>query len=125
MTDISRLPDDVISKLLNTITSKISNHTPTNKNFIIQYSYFEFINNEWILKTFLDVGDETLDKIHLKISSRDFTNIYVNSVNPGYGKLRITNKLDMRDKSNLQKIYVCDLYDNFEPLHYEGICSTA
>ena len=77
----------------------------------------------WVMKTFLDIGPETLKYISLSVSPYT-TKISVHGKNPKSDVLRINRKLDMRNKSILNKIYACDLYTDFKPLHYHGKCFT-
>ena len=118
------LSNDIIDTLLSLMEDKIKGYTLVSQNFLIQYTYFEFENGKWLMKNFLDIGNEKLKNIHLYLDC-DHTNISVYGQNPKYGILNIKNKLDMRNKSKPGKIYACDLYDNFEPLHYCGKCYTS
>ena len=80
-------------------------------------------NGRWVIKTFLDIGPETLSSVYLTVNQHN-TRISVYSKNPKYGILRIANKLDMRCKSAPNIIYACDLYADFVPRHYHGKCYT-
>jgi hypothetical protein len=121
----SQIPITIVAELLAILDKKLEGHTIISKLFIIQYTYFEFEHNKWVMKTFLDIGKETIKDIYLDISSCDVTNINIYAKHPGYIKLQIKNKLDMRNKSIPGKIYACDLYEDFEPEHYIGKCFTA
>lgn len=79
----------------------------------------------WVMKNFLDIGNETLKKIYLTISHNNMTKIAIYAKNPKFGILRIDKKLDMRNKSVFDRIYACDLYLDFKPLHYYGKCYTS
>lgn len=125
MATSSSIPGYLIDGLLELIEGKIEGYTWVAQNFLIQYTYFEFINNQWVMKNFLDIGNESVKNIYLKISPRDATNITVFGKNPKYSILQIKRKLDMRNKSKFNKIYACDLYKDFEPEHYEGKCYTS
>lgn len=137
------IPEDLMRGLLLMLEAKLEGHTIVAQNFIIQYTYFEFEFAEvikceeedndwaddqqaglWVMKTFLDIGSETLTHIYLSVSSNNNTRIAVYGRNPNFGVLKINKKLDMRNRSVYNKIYACDLYTDFEPLHYYGKCYT-
>lgn len=121
----SNIPKSIIIELLTMLENKMEGYPIVSKLFMIQYTYFELVNDKWVMKTFLDVGNETVKNIYLKISSRNTTNIAVYSKNPKFGFLLIKDLLDMRNMSVPGKIYACDLYEDFEPEHYEGKCYTS
>lgn len=125
MSYASQIPLDLISKLVTILEEKMEGYNIICQLFIIQYSYFEFKDDMWIYKNFLDIGNETVSNIYLNISDYDVTNFFVYGQNHKYDVLHIRKKLDMRNKSIPNKIYACDLYVNFEPEHYVGKCYTA
>lgn len=127
MSYATSLPDDLMRHLLIMLEEKLSGCTAVAQNFIIQYTYFEFDFNDncWVMKTFLDIGPETIRYCSLSISNTNKTKIMVHGKNPKYGILHIDRKLDMRNKSVPNIIYACDLYTDFEPLHYYGKCYTS
>ena len=120
----SQISNELINELMCMLKAKLKKYNEVAQLFIIQYTYFELENENWIMKTFLDIGKETLDKIYLSISD-DNTYIFVYSHNSNYGVLKIKHKLDMLNKSGPFKIYACDLYYDFEPQHYIGKCYTG
>ena len=111
-------------ELLEKLESKLEEYGNVSKQFIIQYTFFEKENNKWIMKNFLDIGKEKLKKICLKICD-DATNIIVYAHNPNFGIMKIDKKLDMKNKSTPNRIYACDLYDEFVACHYYGKCYTS
>jgi hypothetical protein len=117
------IPLELISDLVAMLEERLERYTIASQLFIIQYSFFEYANDKWVLKNFLDVGDETLNNIYLNIGN--VTNFSVYGQNPNYGVLHIRRKLDMRNKSIPGKIYACDLYINFQPEHFIGRCYTS
>jgi hypothetical protein len=123
----STLPNDLMRHLLIMLETETDNHTFVSQYFIIQYTYFEFNidSNIWVMKTFLDIGPETIRYCNLSISTVNTTKILIYGKNPKFGILTIDKKLDMRGKSQPNKIYACDLYIDFEPLHYYGTCYTG
>jgi hypothetical protein len=121
---IPKISLDVLSQLVKTLTEKLDKYDDVGKIFMIQYSYFEKIDGQWIFKTFLDVGKETINQIDLKVTN--YTSILVSSkITPAYGFLHINDVLDMRGRSTPKEIYACDLCLNFEPKHYVGRCYTC
>lgn len=115
--------DDVIQ--VNEISNYYRNSTLGSNSsidkFLENYSMTDI--NKWVMKTFLDVGDEFIDKINL-MENHNNTKIVVYSCNPKFGILRIDKKLDMRKKSYQTTIFACDLFDDFKPCHYIGKCYT-
>ena len=120
-----KIPLELISELVALLDARMKGYTVDAQLFIIQYSYFEKINNKWILKNFLDIGNEIVKYIYLDVTDDEATNFFVYGQNPKFGTLHIHEKLDMRNKSNSDIIYACDLYIDFEPEHYVGRCHTA
>lgn len=119
------IPETLIKQLTNMLDEKLNIYdNNVAKLFYIQYAFFEKMCGEWTLYTLLDVGPETLSDIHLTLNEYGYTNFYVYSTNPNYDILHICNKLDMRRKSTRDKIYACDLYQDFEPRDYSGKCYT-
>jgi hypothetical protein len=126
MTYASEIPIKLITQLVSILEERINVFDNVGKLFYIQYSYFELINDEWILKNFLDIGNEILSEISLDINDdREFTNFATYAENPNFDVLRIGRLLDMRNKSEVNKIYACDLYIDFEPQHFVGKCYTS
>ena len=122
----SQIPIALITHLVSILDKKMDRYDDVAKLFIIQYSYFELINGEWILKNFLDIGDETISEVNLDINDdRLNTRFTVYAQNPKYPELQITRLMDMRNKSTPDKIYACDLYIDFKPEHYIGKCYTS
>lgn len=122
---VSKLPDSIIELLMGMIEPELKKYNEVAQLFIIQYTYFEFIMDKWSMKTFLDIGEETLQNINLFISKNGSTFVTVYSQNPKFGVLKIKNLLDMRDRSRPGLIYACDLYYHFEPQHFYGKCYTS
>ena len=118
------IDNNLIEKLLDLLEDKLEGYTLLAQNFIIQYGYFELENNHWLFKTFLDIGNESIKNIYLQIDEK-ITNFKVFAQNPKFGVLHITKKMDMINKSRPEKIYACDLYQDFEPEHYVGKCCTG
>lgn len=110
--------------LLAMLNEKLKMYSTIAQQFIVQYTYFEKENNMWVMKNFLDIGNEKLKYVDLKLNQDEITDIKIYSHNPKYGILPITQKLDMRNKSTPDKIYACDLYDIFIPWDYTGSCNT-
>ncbi|XWV24533.1 putative ORFan [Tupanvirus deep ocean] len=125
MTYASTIPNDLISELVGILEEKMEGFNLIGQLFMIQYSYFEKEKDKWMYKNFLDIGPETIKDIYLDINDDDATSIFVYGQNKKYGVLHINKKLDMRNKSQPNKIYACDLYIDFEPEHYIGKCYTA
>lgn len=120
-----QIPLELISELVAMLEERIEGYTITSQLFFIQYSYFEKQQNgKWILKNFLDIGDETIKNIFLQISDNNKTNFVVHGENSKFGVLHINKILDMRNKSIIDKIYACDLYIDFKPQHFVGKCYT-
>lgn len=119
-----RIPDCVISHLLQIFNKRCEGMDDLQKIFMIQYSYFVKNGEDWICKNLVDIGNESVSLIDLKISE-NFTSIYVYGKNENYGKLFIDKLLDTRKKSRETFIYAPDLYLDFEPLHFIGKCYTS
>lgn len=124
MSYANQIPVDIMADLLIMLKSKMEGYDDIAKLFLIQYTYFKLKDGVWKMKTFLDIGNEKLRDIYLNISD-DYTNIHVYSSNPKFDVLRIKKKLDMRNQSKPDKIYACDLYQDFYPEHYVGKCYTT
>lgn len=122
----SKIPLNLITQLVALLEIQMEKHDDIGKLFLIQYSFFEKINDQWILKNFLDIGDEIVSIINLDINEESYTtNFVVYSENPNYNTLRINQLLDMRNRSEPDKIYACDLYIDFEPIDFVGECYTS
>lgn len=128
MNYLVEMPLKSINGLIICLNKKIEEYTSTTQLFIIQYTYFELIDDVWIMKNFLDIGNngatETLHQIYLRISKTETTNIIVYAQNRKFPSLIINKKLDMRGQSTDKIIYACDLYSDFVPEHFEGKCYT-
>lgn len=121
----SQLSQNLMKELMDMLEKKLKNQKEIVQLFIIQYTYFELNNDIWTMKTFLDIGNETLKYIFLVISPNNKTYINVYGKNSNFGVLKIRHLLDMRRKSQYGLIYACDLYYDFVPEHYSGKCYTG
>lgn len=117
------IPYEIQTTLIGLIDKKLQKYDTNAQYFIIQYTYFEYINDCWIMKTLLDIGDETIDIVSLELSY-GYTNIKIIPENKKYGILIIDKKLNTKRKSLFNIIYAPDLYINFEPQHFKGKCYT-
>lgn len=123
---IKEFPEMLIQDLISKIEIKLKKFsTLSAKIFLIQYTYFEYWDNEWRMKTFLDIGNEKIEYINLNFSNNDVTYITVHGQNPNFGILKVKNMLDMRGKSTENIVYASDLYIDFEPCHFYGKCYTT
>lgn len=120
-----QIPIELISELVALLDARMKGYTIDAQLFMIQYSYFEKVNDKWILKNFLDIGSEIVTYIYLDITDNGITDFFVHGQNPKFGTLHIHDKLDMRNKSTANLIYASDLYIDFEPEHYVGRCHTT
>lgn len=95
-------------------------------DFRIQYTCFERNepdSNVWYMNsTIFSTENEALYSI--EVESSDSTFIQFISDDNHYRNFTFTGFQDNRNKSHNTCIYACDLFPDFEPHHFNGICTT-
>ncbi|XWV24671.1 putative ORFan [Tupanvirus deep ocean] len=106
------------------IINDLADDNEANRNFLIQYTVFEdHGDNEWYMNCILsECCDEGVYDVNVEYSQE--SNIVFDSHKGNYDDFCHTLFEDERGNSSEDKIYACDLFDNFEPRHYKGTCCT-
>ena len=95
-----------------------------NKDFLIQYSIFEFNGDEWYMNcTLAKCKNEGIYDIDVEYTNNETTVIF-KSWKGNYDDFTHAHCEDHCDSSTPNRVYACDVYDDFEPKNFVGECYT-
>jgi len=117
-----------VGKLRELFEKEFAGESSASFDFRIQYSVFHLEETTakyetWVMKCIFDTNEEGLYTVG-NVEYSEKNKIKFRSYKGNYPERTITQIGDMRGQSNDKKLYIIDLYPDFEPKKYKGVVST-